>query len=87
MLKQDMSCIIKYHQNHLKKLYNLIEESSTSTLYGAGAKCLLLFKIINVERNLMKCANEFASFITDDACVVDCEKLDYRIRVDIGRWA
>ena len=75
MLKQEMSCVIKYHQNHLQKLHHLLEESNTATQYGAGVKCLLLFNILEVERNLLKCSNKFSSFITDDSCVVECEKL------------
>lgn len=80
LLKQEMSCVIKYHQNHLQKLYHLIEESSTATLYGAGTKCLLLFKTVTVEKYLIKCVDKFSSFITDDSCMVEYEKLiSYKI--------
>ena len=75
MLKQEMSCVIKYHQNHLQKLHHLLEESNTATEYGAGVKCLLLYKILEVERNLLKCSNKFSSFITNDSCAAEHEKL------------
>ena len=87
MLKQEMSCVIKYHQNHLQKLHHLLEESNTATEYGAGVKCLLLYKILEVERNLLKCSNKFSSFITNDSCAVEHEKLiSHKIKLSEDKY-
>ena len=73
ILKNDMTYVIRYHQNRLQILHGLIDDRDPASQYEAGAKCLILYEIMEVEKRLMSCAEKFSTFIIDGDYLINSE--------------